>query len=183
MVATTCHKGLHTYAPDGRGCPNCRKDRTDAWHSKNKDYVKSQQKLYAQTNAKVIQEYQREYRSANRAQLKENAQLNYEANKERYLDYRSNWKKEFSDRVNTINAKRRAAKLNRTPKWLGKQASSLITTFYNEAKRLSKETGVKFHVDHIVPLQGAFVSGLHVPWNLQVIPAIDNMRKNNRGGW
>lgn len=48
------------------------------------------------------------------------------------------------------------------------------------AKRLSRETGIPHHVDHIVPLQGDHVSGLHVESNLQVIPATDNIRKRNK---
>ena len=73
--------------------------------------------------------------------------------------------------------KRQAAKLQRTPSWANDQ---LIAAYYLEAKRLEELTGIQFHVDHIIPLQGELVSGLHVETNLQLLPAHENQGKSNR---
>lgn len=55
-----------------------------------------------------------------------------------------------------------------------------IRAFYNEAARLTWRTGTPHHVDHVIPLQGQNVSGLHVPENMRVIPALENIRKSNK---
>lgn len=69
--------------------------------------------------------------------------------------------------------RRELSKINRTPPWLNKD--QLI-----QIEELTKQTNIKYHVDHIIPLQGKNVSGLHVPWNLQVIPASENLSKSNK---
>lgn len=55
-----------------------------------------------------------------------------------------------------------------------------IRAMYAEARRLTRETGSPHHVDHVIPLQGEFVSGLHVENNLQILPGVENIRKKNR---
>jgi hypothetical protein len=76
-------------------------------------------------------------------------------------------------------ANRRAAKIQRTPAWLTEFDKLKIKCLYQLAAMRNRESDRKWHVDHIIPLQGEFVSGLHVPDNLRVILAIDNLRKNN----
>jgi hypothetical protein len=90
------------------------------------------------------------------------------------------WRKNNLGLVLADCAKRRAAKLKRTPKWLTPFDKLKIECLYQLASMRNRESDRKWHVDHIIPLQGAFVSGLHVPDNLRVILAIDNMRKNNQ---
>lgn len=74
-------------------------------------------------------------------------------------------------------ARRRAAKKQSCVLWADR---AKVEWFYAEAQRLSKLTGMEYHVDHIVPLTSACVCGLHNEFNLQLLPALDNLRKHNR---
>ena len=89
------------------------------------------------------------------------------------------WRKNNLGLVLANCAKRRAAKLKRTPAWLTSFDRLKMKCYYQVAAMRSRESGEHWHVDHIIPLQGKNVCGLHVPSNLQIIPAIENMRKNN----
>jgi hypothetical protein len=73
-------------------------------------------------------------------------------------------------------SKRYARKRQATPPWVDPKALQAI---YDEARRISKETGIRHEVDHIWPLVHEDFSGLHVPWNLRVIPSPQNSAKRN----
>lgn len=85
-------------------------------------------------------------------------------------EYRNNNR----DVVRAGKARRRAAELNATPSWLTEEQHKAILTIYATALRENKV------VDHIVPLQGKTVCGLHVPWNLQVLDSTANASKGNK---
>lgn len=72
------------------------------------------------------------------------------------------------------------ARIFRVPKWLTSTDKAQITNFYIQALRLTIETGRPYEVDHVIPLCGKLVSGLHVPWNLQVLLRDDNRKKGNK---
>lgn len=101
------------------------------------------------------------------------------ANKEKLSLYFKEYKKENAAQVAAWNAKRRAAELQRTPVWLTEDDLWIISEAYALAADRTALFGFKWHVDHILPLRGKKVSGLHVPTNLQVIPAVENLRKAN----
>lgn len=73
--------------------------------------------------------------------------------------------------------RRFAARINRTPAWSDREK---IRQFYLDAAELTLLSGVLFSVDHVIPLQGETVSGLHVHTNMQIILGVENSRKCNR---
>ena len=116
----------------------------------------------------------------------------YQKNRESQIAYAHKWqaenpeaykRNEKNKRIKNpalytaIGAKRRAAKLQATPAWADQKA---ITAIYAEARRLQETLGIPMHCDHIIPLQGELVCGLHVETNLQIIPATLNMKKSNK---
>lgn len=100
----------------------------------------------------------------------------YENNKEKVLAFSSQYRKDNLGKYAFYAQTRWTRKLNATPAWLTEVQLKEIENFYLLAKWYEEE----MHVDHIVPLQGKNVCGLHVPWNLQLLPAIENIKKGNR---
>ena len=100
-------------------------------------------------------------------------------NKQKVNTKNSLWRKDNPAIVNAATARRFSSKRNRTPKWIGAEEKWLIKEVYDLAAIRTKLHGFSWHVDHITPLQGVLVSGLHVPENLQVIPGAYNMAKSN----
>jgi hypothetical protein len=72
---------------------------------------------------------------------------------------------------------RRASERRATPAWADRRA---IIAKWRQAKYLTAKTGEQHSVDHIVPLLHPTVCGLHVPWNLEVMPLSDNLAKGNK---
>ena len=88
--------------------------------------------------------------------------------------YQAKWAKENPEKVAAIGARRRAILGNATVAW---RDDDKIREIYKE---LTKETGIQHHVDHIIPIKGKNVTGLHVENNLQILTAEENSRKGNR---
>jgi len=94
--------------------------------------------------------------------------------------YVREWKDKNKGRWNAIKSKYKSRKLKASPSWLTEHQLKEIVTIYEMASELTKATGINYHVDHICPLQGNTSCGLHVPWNLQILKAKDNIAKGNK---
>lgn len=99
-----------------------------------------------------------------------------ERNPEAVKNYAATYSRSNSAVKAKLAAAYTARKLRATPAWAD---SSAIAEVYRIAARLTNKTGVPHEVDHIIPLRGKTVCGLHVHYNLRAIPARDNRRKYN----
>lgn len=118
--------------------------------------------------------YDREYYRKNKGHIKTKAKQWQNENRERKNVICLAYYKRNREKVLTLQQSRHC----RRPKWLSNFHIQQIKDHYKMARDITELTGVQYHVDHIVPLNGEKVSGLHVPWNLQVIPAIENISKS-----
>jgi len=124
-----------------------------------------------------IQARVRAYNAKNAERLAEMKRAYWVANFDRLKERRKEWVEKNRHVIRELNAARKKQIVRATPPWVDRSA---IREVYEEADRLTADTGILHHVDHIVPLQGETVCGLHVPWNLRAIPWVENVRKKNK---
>jgi hypothetical protein len=146
-------------------CLVCRAEHLVEWRKRNPTKVKKHNDTQYANHTDALTARSREFHAKNAVVLRIQKQEYQRNNLHIYAK---------------IKAKRKAAQLNRTPAWLTPDDNWMIEQAYELAAIRTKMFGFSWHVDHIIPLQGKTVSGLHVPTNLQVIPAVDNIRKGNR---
>lgn len=139
----------------------------------NREKRIAQTKAWKEANPEKAKEYDRQCYQRNRAErIRKATELNA-ANRPRANEIHRKSQKKHQSRHNASTALYRALKLQASPPWLTKEHKRQIALFYARCPK-------GYHVDHKVPLQGENVSGLHVLWNLQYLPAIENLKKSNR---
>lgn len=193
-----------------RRCPECKIISNRAWAKSNPEKCYASIRACRKKNPKKYNDYSNKWKKTNpdKRRASERIQRKKDPKKHRARKYRwrdnnlekaiainkksrikhkkkrnaetKQWQKNNPDKCNANNAKRHAAKLKRTPPWLEDKHWDKITEFYMLAKELQWLSEDRLWVDHIVPLQGENVSGLHVPWNLQILPRKMNISKGNR---
>mgnify|MGYP000013899895 CR=1 FL=1 len=146
-------------------CIECTKAYNIAYREKNRErLLQADRKRYAE-NAEEMKAKSAEHKAKNKDYYLIYNRHYYRLNKYKFLAY---------------NSKRRKVIEKSTPDWLSQEHKDQIADQYWLAQDLAAVSGETYHVDHIVPLQGKDVCGLHVPWNLQILPADLNLQKGNR---
>ena len=175
----------------------------DAWrkrYAENREEILEKQNAYYHRNKKRIRRQQSEYYHSNKDEIREKLRFIYatlpqhkrdeiqrknrewkENNQEKYDLARKQWAKKHHERLKPAYAAysrtRQAKKRMACPDWVDINA---IKDIYSLRQKISDETGVDYHVDHYYPLKGETICGLHVPWNLQIITAEENLAKHNK---
>jgi hypothetical protein len=184
----------HKKSKDGRNqaCKACCREANAIWYENNKDRQRAYCAEWRALNRESDLQRKVDYNAANSEKIKARNAAYYQKTAEdqkakRRELYRqktaeikaenAEWASRNRGVKNAISARRHAQKLQATPKWSDAEACQAI---YREAAQRTKETGVQWDVDHVVPLQGRTVCGLHVPWNLQIITKSENCSKHNK---
>ncbi len=160
-------------------CSRCKVEKDTSFfgkHASNKDGFQFQcrecRKLTCYLSYKRTSKEQIEKRNKNTQRWRN-----------RNKEYVSQYAKEYAaanlPKRLVLQKKRECSKMKRTPAWLTEADNTHISCLYSLAAMRTKHSGEKWHVDHVIPLQGKKVSGLHVPSNLRVVTATHNLRKNN----
>lgn len=156
IVCNKCGKSLDSTSFHSNGRGGLRKTC--------KICVNNQCKEYRESNHDKVKLKNEKYRKNNKELLRLKSKRHYALNKHMYAE---------------AEARRRSLKQKATPRWLSVSQRKEIRSLYWLAQDLAKVTGEVYHVDHVVPLKHEKVCGLHVPWNLQILPKDLNYAKSN----
>ncbi len=172
-----------------------KKDKAKAYYAANREKILAKCKLYRETNTEKIsakdrsryrkniekvKRRQKAWRQSNIEVRKAAEQLYREQNRSKVREVNKNWSKQNKDKRNALTMKRLAKKLKATPSWMARADFAAIEEWYTLAKELQWLSEEPLHVDHIIPLQGKEVCGLHIAANLQILPASYNSKKGNK---
>ena len=175
-------------------CTDCNREQTKLWAKDNKDKKQAADAAYRKNNleekrAKDSEYYRankdrilsrnREYRARTADARHAASKLWREANPEKTKEISKRFRQANPHKINASAALRRARK-RQAKRMLPPEQLAQVQAMYAEARRLTNTTGIRHEVDHICPLAGTNFSGLHVPWNLQILTSDANKRKGNK---
>ena len=176
-------KALEPVVVVQRNCQDCGDDITTMYVSKYgcrcKACVAKYQKVYRDANKAQIAALKKNWKLSNPEHVAEQDRKYAAAHPENRVVARRKWSAANPGKDNACKTQNRLVRIKRTPAWLSEDDKWMIEQAYELAALRTKMFGFIWHVDHIIPLNGRRVSGLHVPTNLQVIPGAENSRKSN----
>lgn len=149
------------------------------YYQQNKEHILEKARQRYKVLYETISEQKKEYRKRNAKAISNQRKAAYEANKIDHLERQKIWRQNNRLTIYMRNVKRNSRSKQAIPKWLNSGHQFELACICTYAASLNS-VGLHYHVDHIIPLQGDIVSGLHTPDNLQVITAEENLRKGNR---
>lgn len=152
------------------------KAQSAEWAANNRERKLANDRARYSANKEELAAKKREYRAANPDKIKEANARHYKKHREKRLADRKRYYEENKAKVIEGNRRRESALANRTPDWSDPKK---INEIYESAVQATKETGIPHEVDHVIPLQGRKVSGLHHQDNLLVVPRSENRSKFN----
>lgn len=175
-------------------CKICDAEKSRKWQAENPQKAKEKRDLHRAKNREKYLKLDRErywnniedaLKKRKEYYLKKSEEIKARASKyaknNRHVNNKSQKKHYANNKAWYMakSAKRRASKISATPTWLDGIHLAQIKWFYTACAMMTETSGIQHHVDHIHPLQGDGFNGLHVPWNLRIIPAKDNISKGN----
>ena len=152
-------------------CVECLKVEWEQGNTTRAEYFRQYNKSNAGEEAK------QRYYEKNRVHVIARAQARPAAEKQAY---KSKYKQSNPDLYKTLTSFRRRRFRDATPPWITRKQKLEIRQLYQIAITMTQTTGERYVVDHIIPLQGETVCGLHVPWNLRVTTQEENLKKSNK---
>ena len=172
-------KKTSTYSGYASACKECLKVQKAASYQRNKEHSLKKSAEWQRNNKDKKNAINARYRNSHKESIAAHLKVYYAENKEKVAKRSSEWLKNNLGTASANRRKDQARKMNRVPTWLSESDLLRMRCYYQVAAMRTRESGQKWHVDHIIPLRGKEVSGLHVPNNLQVITAAENRKKRN----
>ncbi len=136
-------------------------------------------KLRRENNLEKYREMSRSWGRNNKDKKRERNKIWVNNNKHKVREYERKYKRTHPETIAAKYARKRAARNQSIPLWTTPSMKKTIKIFYAMAQNMSDISGVQHDVDHVWPLRGKNSCGLHVPWNLQVVPCFVNQAKRN----
>lgn len=158
-------------------CYKCKCTKSISLFSKSKHHKDGMKKECKQCASAA----ERLRHASKKEEIKKKVSEHYFNNKELYRKRNLEYLARNPHKVAFYSSNRRAAERRAKPSWLTDDDISIIDSLYSLCKIYSSVFG-ECHVDHIVPLRGKNVCGLHVPSNLQILPKQENLKKSNKHG-